>query len=282
MFQFFLITYFVSWGCWFSAVVIRQSARSNSTSVDGVLLLIGTVAPAAVALALTAFYDGGARLRAMLSHLLQGNVGFRWYLFAVLYMPVVKAAVAATYKLTTGKWPAIGHEGPLVIASAIVLSMPVQAGEEIGWRGFALPRIAARWGLRSASVVVGILWGVWHLPLFFLPGADKYGQSFALYVTGVVAFSIAIAWLYGHTRGSLFMTMLMHSAFNQTIGIVSDVLPAGKKAFAMGASLTFVLTVAWMWVLAGYFLKTMPDLPDAVRDDAGVWRVLNRSASHSM
>ena len=245
MFQFFLITYLVSWGCWFSAGVIRGRAP-NSPGADEVLLLIGTVAPAAAALALTAYRGGTAGVKAILSHLVEVSVGVRWYLVAILYMPAVKAAAALTYKLTTGEWPATGHEGPVVIAVAIVLSTPVQAGEEIGWRGYALPRIADRWGLRVASIVVGIVWGVWHLPLFFFPGTDKYGQSFAIYVAGVAAFSIAIAWLYGHTGGSLFMTMLMHSAFNQTIGIVSDVLRPGEKPFAMGASLPFVLTVAWM------------------------------------
>lgn len=277
-FQFFLITYLASWSCWFAAVAIRERSRPNASGLDGVLVLIGTVAPAGVALALTAFRAGEAGLRAVWSHLLQANVRFRWYLFAILYMPAVKAAVAMSYRLITGKWPPTGHEGPIVIAAAIVLSTPVQAGEEIGWRGYALPRVAARWGLGRASIVVGILWGVWHLPLFLLPGADKYGQSFAFYVAGVVAFSIAISWLYGNTQGSLLLTMLMHSAFNQTIGIISDILRPGEKPFALGASFGFVLTVAWMWAAAGYFLTRMPQLPRAVRDDLDLLTPLAKSA----
>jgi hypothetical protein len=94
--------------------------------------------------------------------------------------------------------------------------------------------------------------------LFFLSGTDKYGQSFPLYVAGLVAFSIAIAWLFAHTEGSLLLTMLMHSSFNQTIGLVSDTLRPGDKPFALGASLPFLLTIAWMWVAAGYFLVRMP------------------------
>jgi membrane protease YdiL (CAAX protease family) len=185
-------------------------------------------------------------------------VAIQWYLFAILFMPTVKAAVTLCHRLATGEWPPFGHEGPVVIAIATLLSTPVQAGEEIGWRGYALPAIAVRFGLGPASILVGLAWGIWHPPLFFLPGADKYGQSFPLYVTGVAAFSVAIAWLYGHTQGSLLLTMLMHSAFNQTIGIVSDVLQPGQKPFALGAPLSFLLTVAWMWAAAAFFLIRMP------------------------
>jgi hypothetical protein len=65
----------------------------------------------------------------------------------------------------------------------------------------------------------------------------------------VIAFSIAIAWVYARTHGSLLLTMLMHSALDQTIGIVSDVLALGEKPFVPGASLSFVLTIAFMWIV---------------------------------
>lgn len=199
----------------------------------------------------------------MLSHLIQWNVGVRWYVFAILYMPVVKGAVALNHLVATGAWPTFGQEGPVVISVAILLSTPVQAREEISWRGYALPRIAARFGLGPASILVGIVWGTWHLGLFFLRGADKYQQSFPVYIVGVVAFSVAIAWLYGHTQGSLLLTMLMHSAFNQSIGIISDTLRPGEQPFALGASLPFLLTIAWMWIACEYFLLRMPVLPTA-------------------
>ena len=128
------------------------------------LLLVGTIAPALVALALTAYSTGKTGVKSMLRHLLHVGVGFRWYLFAILYVPLVKTAVALTRWVATGRWPQFGNEGPLVIAIAILVSTPVQAGEEIGWRGYALPRIAGRFGLGPASVLVGVVWGIWHLP----------------------------------------------------------------------------------------------------------------------
>lgn len=155
VFQFFSITYLITWSCWIAAIVIRKPAQPQSLGLQTVLRLVGTVVPAVVALTFSAYSTGKAGVASMLSHLLQVGVSFRWYLFAILYMPLVKAAVALTHLVATGRWLPFGNEGPLVIAIAIVLSTPVQA-EEIGWRGYALPRIAARFGLGPASVLVGL------------------------------------------------------------------------------------------------------------------------------
>jgi membrane protease YdiL (CAAX protease family) len=182
----------------------------------------------------------------------------KWYAFAVAYMAVIKLAAAMTHRLLTGSWPAFGHELPGIIVVAIIVSTPVQSGEEIGWRGYALPRMAARMGYGPASVVLGLIWGLWHLPLFFLPGADQNGQSLPTFVLGVTALSVAIAWLYAHTRGSLLMTMLMHSAVNQTIGIVPDVSAKAGNPFTASPSLPFLLTVGFLWIAATYFLIRMP------------------------
>lgn len=197
-------------------------------------------------------------MSALLRRIFEWRVTLRWYVFAVVYMAAIKLAVALTYRVIAGTWPSFGHELPGVIVIAIIISTPAQAGEEIGWRGYALPRLAARWGFSGASVVVGLVWACWHLPLFFLPGADKYGQSFPLFLLGTTALSVAIAWLYVHTNGSLLLTMLMHSAINQTIGIIPDALANATNPFALHASLGFLLTVTFLWITAACFLVWMP------------------------
>jgi membrane protease YdiL (CAAX protease family) len=136
--------------------------------------------------------------------------------------------------------------------------------EEVGWRGYGLPRLDARFGLAGASIVVGIIWATWHLPLFFIPGTGTTGQSFPIYLLGVTAISVAIAWLYQHTNGSLFLTMLMHSAINNTKDIVPSIGPKPTNPFAINASLIGWLTAGLMWVWAAYVLfrmkrKTAPD-----------------------
>ena len=120
----------------------------------------------------------------------------------------------------------------------------VQAGEEIGLRGYALPRLSQQFGLAPASIILGIIWATWHLPLFFVPRADTFGQSFPLYVLQVIAISVALAWLYWRTEGSRLLVMLLHAAINNTKDIVPSVVPGATDAFALSSS-----RVAWLTVL---------------------------------
>jgi hypothetical protein len=221
------------------------------------LLMVGTFAPSLVALGMTARDDGVRGIQALLLRVLDSSVAARWYVFAVGYMAAIKLSVAAVYRLGTGSWPPFGNEPWYTIVAAIVISTPVQAGEEIGWRGYALPRLAARFGLARASLVLGLLWACWHLPLFFVPGLGNYGQSFPLFVAGGIALSVAMAWLYANTAGSVLLAMLMHSAVNQTMGIVPTRLAKPGNPFALDTSPVTWLFAAILWITAAYFLVRM-------------------------
>lgn len=165
------------------------------------------------------------------------------------------------HRVATGAWPRFGSEPWYLIPLAIAISTPFQAGEEIGWRGYALPRLAARFGLGSASILLGLIWACWHLPQFFIPEADTYGQSFLVYVLQVTALSVAMAWLYARTNGSLLLVMLMHAAVNNTKDIVPSAVPGATSTFGVSASLVAWLTVTLLWICAAYFLARMPEWP---------------------
>ncbi len=267
--EFFALTYAATWICWTAAAVIsRQSSLPAPTlsALAGALFLLGTFAPAVVALALTERAEGRAAARALLRRVFQFRVGAVWYVFALGYIPAVKLSVALVHRFATGAWPRFGQEAWYVMAAAILVSTWVQAGEEIGWRGYALPRLSDRFGLALASVILGIIWGCWHLPLFFVPQSDTFGQSFPLYLLQVTALSVAIAWLYWRTKGSLLLVMLLHATVNNTKDIVPSAVPGATNPFELSTSLVAWLTVAFLWIAAAYFLVRMAHARPALRD----------------
>jgi membrane protease YdiL (CAAX protease family) len=170
-----------------------------------------------------------------------------------------------------GAWPRFGTEAWYVILAAVVAATLFGGplGEEIGWRGYALPRLAQRFGMARASVLLGVIWACWHLPLFFIPGIDKTGQSLPVYVLQVTALSVAMAWVYAHTSGSLLLAVLMHAAVNQSKDIVPSIVEGASNPFALSHSLVAWLTVAFLWISATYFLVRMPATTSRAPREAG-------------
>lgn len=228
-------------------------------ALSSALWLLGVFAPSFVALALTAWSEGSTGVHALLRRIAQWRVSARWYVFAISYMAAIKLSVALAHRLAVGAWPQFGNEPTVVILIAILLSTPVQSGEEVGWRGYALPRLAQTMGFARGSVLLGVIWAGWHLPQFFLLEADTYGQSFPIWAVEVTALSVAIAWLYAHTNGSLLLTMLMHAAINNTKDIVPAGLAHAKNAFSFQASPVMYLTTVCLWIGGTYFLIRMPE-----------------------
>ncbi len=246
---FFVLAFAVTWSAWLGWARLEGAARWP-------VFYVGVFSPAFVALWLTWREAGGSGVRSLLARLFQWRVGARWYAFAIGYMAAIKLLAAVVYRTTTGAWPPFGALAWYLMLAATIGSTVVggQAGEEIGWRGYALPRMAERLGFAVASVVLGLLWATWHLPLFYLAGADVTGQPFPVFTLSVIALSVAMAWVYTRTRGSLLLMMLMHAAINNTTGIVpsATTAPAGPLSFT--ASRMAWLTLGLLWLAAGVFL----------------------------
>lgn len=258
--KFFVLTYAVTWTCFTAAGAISGGTSPSAPALAGLrgaLFFLGTIAPSLVALALTARADGREGVGALLRRILHWRVDVRWYVFALGYMATVKLTAALVHRAATGAWPPFGQTPLFIMAAAIAISTWVQAGEEIGWRGYALPRLTARLGLGRASLLLGVIWAVWHLPLFLIPGIETSGQSFPVYLSQVTALSVAMAWLYWKTGGSLLLTMVMHAAINNTKDIVPSGISAEMNPLALSGSLITWLTVTLLWIGAAYFLSRM-------------------------
>ena len=244
---FFLLTFTLTWTAWLAPAKFRAGSP---------VFLLGVFAPAIVALALTAQAEGRSGVGRLLARIGRWEVGARYYVFALLYMAATKLAAASIHRVVRGGWPEFGDESLPLMIGALFVSTWVQAGEEIGWRGYALPRLAQGIGLGAGAILLGVLWALWHLPLFFIPGSGSDGHSFPLYLSWVMAVSIAMAWLYWKTGGSLLLTMLMHAAVNNTT-FVPLAPPGPVDPLSFDAPLVAWAMVAVSWAIAIVLLWQM-------------------------
>jgi membrane protease YdiL (CAAX protease family) len=228
-------------------------------ALSGMLVFTGTMMPAVVALVMTA---RSGETGSILERMRRWRIGWQWTSFAIGYMALVRFAAAMTSRWFTGSWPAVDNWVPVGVLMSIALSTPFQAGEEIGWRGFALPRLAERIGWGGGSVLVGVLWACWHLPLFMLrvAGNNEYGQSFVVWGLGVTALSVAMGWLYVRTNQSLLAVMLMHAAVNNLPHFVPPAVENAHNVFSLHAPLAAWATTGFLWIGAGWFLWQMREV----------------------
>jgi len=248
---FFSLTFLLSWMLFWAAAAVGPAP------LNGPLYMLGVFTPSLVGLGLTALAGGGNGIKALLGRILAAPRSARWYVFALGYMAAIKLASAVVYRIALGAWPTFGRDPLYVLPLAILVSTPVQAGEEIGWRGYALPRLASRLGLGPASILLGVLWAAWHWPFFVIPGVDKFGQSFPVYLASVTPLSVAFAWLYWRTQGSLLSTMLLHAAVNNTTNIVPSAAAAPGSPLSLSASPVAWIATALLWSCAAFFLVQM-------------------------
>jgi membrane protease YdiL (CAAX protease family) len=268
---FFVLTFAVSWAFFIAVALWSRRTSADDATVGhwaGLITLPGVFAPALVAIALSARARGEHGVRELLAPLFRWQVPTWTWSFALGYMAAIKLLAALVHRLAFGAWPRFGGEPWMLMLAATVFSVLVfgQAGEEVGWRGYALPRMAARWGLGWASIVLGAIWAFWHLPLFWLRGIDKAGQSFPFYLLQVTALSVAIAWLWWRTGGSLTLTMLLHAAVNNTKDIVPSATPGAMHVFGLAASRVGWITMGLLWLSAAFFLVDMRRARGAPRE----------------
>ncbi|HEY0674532.1 MAG TPA: type II CAAX endopeptidase family protein [Longimicrobiales bacterium] len=256
LFSYFALTFVLAWTLWLVAAALIP-APAMSPGARALFFLPGTFAPGLVALLFAARRGGSAPVRHLLSGIFRWQVGAQWYVFAIAYLTVAKLLAAVLHRAVEGWWPAFGQTPLIILLGGVLLSTPFQAGEEVGWRAYALPRLARRVGLAWASVLLGIIWACWHIPLFYIAGTDSFGQPFTVYLVSVTAASVVLAWLYVRTGGSLLLVMLMHSAFNNTGNIVPARTANAADPLALGAAPIAWYTAATLTIAALFFLTRM-------------------------
>ncbi len=209
------------------------------------------LAAAAVSAAL-----GGDELRALFSRMTRLRFGLRWYLMAVfgyfvLYLLIAGISGAPLVQSLAGKWSLIFTLYLPALFTAYLIN-PV--GEETGWTGFALPHLQKRFSPWLSAVILGAVWGVWHLPAFFVP--SEMGAfnpvSFIFTVLGSILARILWTWVTNNARGSGIAGILLHASSNAvSLALIPALLPAPTPG---QLALSGLLLLGLMFLLAGLVL----------------------------
>jgi len=173
--------------------------------------LLALFVPTFAALVVTAITDGKAGVKNLLRRVVLWRVGFKWYVVAI-GLPILLGLIAMGLNtLLTGEAMAIDVQQPLTLT--LILAILV-LGEEIGWRGFALPRLQTRYNSLVASLILGVLWAACHLPNALIPGLAHYFYAFPAFLIYVVGMTILFTWLSNNTHMSVLLAWIFHAAIN--------------------------------------------------------------------
>jgi membrane protease YdiL (CAAX protease family) len=176
-----------------------------------------------VSLFMTWFTLGSEATMTLLKRFLIWRVEWKWYFVAFLLLPILQFTSVWLTALQTGV-PAdfsnltVYEVFPLSV-NALVLILPwflfemLSNGEEMGWRGYILPRLQEKYTALVSSLILGVTWGFWHLPKFLGAGTNSE-YSFAWFVVAHVALAVLYTWLYNNTRGSLLLVTFFHASGN--------------------------------------------------------------------
>src|ERR687890_356646 len=227
---FFVLAYALAWIIESPLVFLTDSLTDTQVLV---VQILSSNVPSVVAIMLTAIVFGRGALRKLLGRLLIWRVNPLWYLVVFLGPVALVGGVVPLNALLGG--PALSLGMPL-LGAAIFFGFSIfpgsALGEEIGWRGYVLPRLQSRMSALSASLILAPIWALWHLPLFlagWLQGAPvRTPALYAAFVVSAFAMSVFFTWVYNSTGGSLLMVVLLHATVNLPLSLSTDLL--GSRA----------------------------------------------------
>jgi membrane protease YdiL (CAAX protease family) len=218
------LSWFVFWG---PLALFKIPTGSFVSDVKGpawaiALFLIGGFVPSLLAIFLTWKKEGLSGLRILGQRIIQFKLGWRWYVFTFLI--VIAGTVG---QLTINKLLGNAFDGHLCLAqlgSFLQLLILGPLSEEIGWRGYALGRLQTRWNALISSLIIGLVWALWHLPLFLMVGTSQHelGFPFISFMVGIMANSVFYTVLYNNTKQSLWSAILFHWLFTCATQVVSS------------------------------------------------------------
>lgn len=245
---YYCLVFIISWGCILIAFGPTGVLDKEAVYLVGPISLAG---PSISGILLTVLTNGRAGLRDLLSRLFRWRVGLRWYAVALLTAPIIYTAITLVLLQASRDFlpDIVTSDGKAsLLLSGIVAGIMVSVFEELGWTGFATPQWRQRYGILTTGLIMGLLWGLWHLPLFLGSALSSQTISPSLYLV-VLLFSwlppyrVLIVWVYDRT-GSLLLAILMHLPI-----VVAQFVRFSSAMSETQAVIDMLILAAALWIM---------------------------------
>lgn len=259
---FVVLTYSISWGAWGVGHLLT----------DDPILLTGTVVVGGfgpMGAAVVVVRATGESVRGWLRTVLKVRIAPRWYVIA-LGLPLL-FPIGLTIGMAARGVPLdptlLGQRVPWFFGALLGAFFVGGGQEEFGWRGFLLPRLQHRFSALESSLIIGVVWAFWHLPLYVLPGAMYAERPFGPYILIVIGLAILFTWLYNNTAGAIPVALLMHASVNSSnvfIPVSREFLDTAQNVFFYTAFQAVVALLLAGIIVAIYGAQTLTH--DAARN----------------
>jgi uncharacterized protein len=249
LFFYFLFAYAISWTLSIPVILAEWHILPKTAFTFYFFFTIKSFGPFLAAYILVRITEGREGWLRMRSRFRVLRVGWQWYAFILLGIP---ALMSLGISVLPGALASFQGFPPHFLITYLITLVLIffgggPLGEEPGWRGFALPRMQSRFGALPGTLLLGVLWTFWHLPDFLTsaqkggPGAGWYPfyTGLPIFFLEVIALAVIFTWVFNHTKGSIFIAILLHASYN-TFG---SVLPLFSAPIVTSTDLPFVISV---------------------------------------
>ena len=262
---FFIMAYAWSWSWWLPVVFTLKEQGANPNYIPSWIVpfvLIGAYGPTITSIFLTAYTEGGSGLKRLFARFTKWRAPALVHLIIWLGTP---AFLVIAMLLSPDSTSLLGQPDwsqlqliPMVLSSGLVFG---PLAEELGWRGFALPKLQKRYSALTSSLIIGVLWCFWHTPLFWSPGGTLVsGQEVTLiaiakYLLYACGLSVIFTWIFNRSRGSVLLPVAFHAMMNANIPFL--IFPNRDANAALAINWVSIIPVwAFALLLIGVYGKT--------------------------
>jgi membrane protease YdiL (CAAX protease family) len=252
---FFVLVFSLSWGFWIPAAILSTKGTTLPTRL---LHYAGGLMPIAVTVALMYLRQASDFQRDFWQRAIEfKRIGIRWYVVILLTVPILTALGAMVDTLFGGKGLRLEAaerfvQQPLMfVPFALFMLVFGPLPEELAWRGYALDGLQVKWNALTSSLILGVAWTVWHLPLFLIQGSYQYGLGlgtvqFWLFMVDKVPQSVVMTWIYNSNRRSTLSAILVHFMVNLVGELFGLTLRAEAIYILLWVIVAIGVTVSWM------------------------------------